>query len=150
MDSFEEKIRHLIEPICEEEAIYLYSVSVHHESRRQVIKIIADTDSGITLNQCQQLSKKVSDVFYRKDLFQKDYRLEVSSPGINKPLVKPFEFRRNIGRVLKVNYREGEETKSIVGELVSFDDELITIRHKNDEIGIPLTTLEQAKIKLKW
>ena len=150
MDSFEEQIRQLIEPICEEEAIYLYSVSLQNEGRRQVIKIIADTDSGITLNQCQQLSKKVSDVFYRKDLFHRDYRLEVSSPGINKSLEKPFEFRRNIGRVLKVKYREGEEMKSIVGELVDFNDKLITIRLKDDEIGIPLTTLEQAKIKLKW
>ena len=88
----ENEIWQLIEPVCKEDNVYLCKVSLHHGGKNLNIKIIVDTDSGITLNQCQDLSKKISDLFYRKDVFEGPYRLEVSSPGLKKPLEKPYEY----------------------------------------------------------
>jgi ribosome maturation factor RimP len=114
------------------------------------VKVIVDTESGITLAQCQGLSKKISDIFFREDMFRGDYRLEVSSPGTNKPLEKSFEFRRSIGKDLIVNYLYEGEIKSISGELLIFDGDSITIKQKNDDILISLSEIDEAKIKLKW
>ncbi len=150
MTSLDEKIFHLIEPICNEESFYLYKVSLHGSPKNQLIKVVVDTENGVTLGQCQLLSRKLSDIFYRKDLLDSNYRLEVSSPGIDKPLEKPFEFKRNIGNTLEVDYQEGPEIRSVEGELIAFKGNQITLQCGKKSIGIALDKIEQAKIKLKW
>ena len=150
MGNLEEKLYKLIQPICDAEKICIDNVSVNEGGRNKLVKIIVDTDSGIRLSQCQDLSKKISDIFFRKDIFHDAYRLEVSSPGINKPLENSFEFRRNIGKDLHVNYRKDDEIKSITGKLVTFDGKEITVQQKDDKISISLLDIDEAKIKLKW
>jgi len=150
MSSKEKEIYQLIEPTCQEENIYLSDVSIHSGGKASNVKIIVDTDSGITLNQCQDLSKKIADIFYRKDVFKGAYRLEVSSPGINKPLEQPYEYKRNIGKQLKVNYQKGDEKSFVEGELISYASEAITLNSDGGAFMIPLEDIKEAKIKLKW
>lgn len=150
MDNFEDEIRQLIEPICMEDSFILYDVAIQGTGKNRIIKIIADTETGVTLDQCHMLSRKISDLFYRKDLFNGDYCLEVSSPGTSKPLQEPYEYKRSIGKNLKVNYREGEEQKSTIGKLVAFDDDIITLQVEKEEVVISLNNIEKAKIRLKW
>jgi ribosome maturation factor RimP len=150
MGNFEEKLYIFIRPLCDHENIYLEDISVHGNGKNRVVKLIVDTDTGITLNQCQDLSKKISELFYRKDIIDGDYRLEVSSPGTNKPLEKSYEFRRSIGKDLHINYRINDEIKSITGKLIAFNGDEITVQQKNNEISISLSDIEKANIKLKW
>jgi len=150
MGTFEEKLHQLILTLCEEEKIFLEDLIFLGGGKKRLLKIIVDTESGITLSQCKNLSKKISDVFFRKDIFNGDYQLEVSSPGANKPLEKDYEFNRSVGKELQVLYRDDEEIKSINGELISFKDNKVTIKLKTEDIAIPLSNIEEAKIKLKW
>ena len=64
MGSIEDKLFELIQPLCNEEKIYLEEVSLHGGGRNRLVKVIVDTESGITLAQCQNLSNKISDMFY--------------------------------------------------------------------------------------
>jgi len=150
MGNKESEIYQLIEPICQSENIYLSDVSLHGGDRNTIIKIVVDTENGITLNQCQGLSKNILDIFYRRDLFQDKYRLEVSSPGITKPLEHSYEFRRNIGKQLEVNYVRGDEKCFVTGELLKYTQDAITLKSDKIDLDIPLNDIEQAKIKLKW
>ena len=150
MDTIEDKLYTLIQALCDEENIYLEEVSLHGGGRKRLVEVIVDTESGITLSQCQGLSKKISDIFFRKDMFQGDYRLEVSSPGADKPLEKSYEYRRSIGKDLIVNYRTGGEIQSITGQLKSFDGDTITLQQKKEDISVSISDIEEAKIKLKW
>jgi len=150
MGDIEVKLKNLIQPLCVREKIFLEEVTVLGGGKNRLVKVIVDTESGITLSQCQDLSKKISDIFFRKDIFHGDYRLEVSSPGTDKPLKKSFEFRRSIGKELRIKYKKDDEVNSITGELIAFDDDIITIRQKNDIIYISLSDIDEAKIKLKW
>ena len=150
MEYLEEKLNGFIRPLCEADHIYLEDISIRGDNKVKVIKIIVDTETGITLNQCEGLRKKISDLFYRKNIIQGDYRLEVSSPGTNKPLEKSFEFRRSIGKNLNVNYRHNNELKSITGKLIAFEGDKITVQQKNDKFSISLSDIEKATIKLNW
>jgi ribosome maturation factor RimP len=115
-----------------------------------MIKVTVDTDEGINLNECEKLSQKISDMLFRKNLYKQGYKLEVTSPGISKPLEHPYEFRRNIGRDLKIDYTDNDEPKKIEGELKSYNNQDITLLVKKEEIIIPLAHINQAKVKLKW
>jgi len=150
MSNINEKIYELVRPLCEEDNVLLEEVSLHGGGNNRLIKVIVDTESGITLSQCQNLSKKISDIFFRKDIFQGQYRLEVSSPGTNKPLEKPFEFRRSIGKDLTVTYHRNGELQSVSGQLVDYDGKSINLKQKKDIISISLPDVKEAKIKLKW
>ena len=150
MENIEYKIRNLIEPICIGDAVFLYDVSIQGAGNNQIVKIIVDTESGITLDQCKELSKKISDLFFRKELFVNDYRLEVSSPGVNKPLQQPYEYRRSIGKNLKVIYKQDNEQKTAIGKLIAFNDNIITLEENKGRIAIAIDDIEKAKIQLKW
>ena len=115
--NFENKlIEHIIE-ICDQLDFKFIDSSIYGHNNKQNIKVIADTEEGITLQQCQKLSQEISDIIFRKDLIFGEYRLDVSSPGLDKPLQNEYEFKRNIGRNLIVSYTDENNTvNEVIGE----------------------------------
>jgi len=151
MKNVEDELRIMILPLCKENNILLNDLRIHGGGKNRLIKITVDTETGITLNECQQLTQQINDLFYRKDIFSGNYRLEITSPGIQKPLQFPFEFRRNIGRNLEVLYLEGDEIKMSDGELIKYNETHLSIQKENGEsVRIPLERIKEAKIKLRW
>jgi ribosome maturation factor RimP len=150
MSTRQSEVRDIIQPLCESDNIILSDILIQGGGKNTLVKVVVDTEDGITLNQCQGLSKKISDIFYRKDMFSGLYQLEVTSPGINKPLRESYEFKRNIGKQVKVKYHKNGEHFSASGELVAYTQFQISLKSGKDLIEIPLSDIEQAKIKLKW
>ena len=150
MELIEDKIYRMMLQLCSENDIYLQDVAVTGAGKNRIIKVIVDTESGITVNECQEMSRKFSDLFYRKNIYNGMYQLEVSSPGTNKPIEFPYEFRRNIGRVIEADYLENIESKKVIGQLVSFDGDFLKVKGKEGNINIPLKQLKCAKVKLQW
>ena len=129
----------------------LIDVSIHGHNKKQNVKVIADTENGITLNECQKLSQEISDIIFRKDLIDGEYRLDVSSPGLDKTLQFDYEFKRNIGRNLIVSYYDGEnKLKEVTGEMIEYNDNQICLKKKEQLIEIKQDKIKNAKIKLKW
>lgn len=140
-----------IQSICNKLNYILIDVSNQGHRNKQNIKVVADTEAGITIDECQGLSREISDIIYRKNLIESDYRLIVTSPGLDKPLEHEYEFRRNLGRDLVVNYVNGsDEINEFSGELTDIDNEHIYLKNKKNNIKIALTAIKKAKIKLKW
>ena len=150
MEDFEEKLFKLIEPICKLNHIFLYEVKLKGSRKNRIIKVTVDTEKGVTLNECQLLNRGISDLFIRKDIIKDEYSIEVSSPGINKPLQYPFEYRRNIGRDLKVRFFKNGIINETIGTLTAYDDKNITIEKPKEKIVIPVDKISKALIKLKW
>ena len=149
--SFEKRLEEYIEKICNDLGLIFVDASIHGHNKKQNIKIIADTEEGITLEECHKLSREISDIIFRKDLIFGDYRLDVSSPGLEKPLQHEYEYKRNIGRNLIVNYNdENGNLQEIIGELISLNGSAITLAVKKNNFTIKLSDINKAKIKLKW
>ena len=150
MNITESEIRSYIKDICQTENVYLLNVDIMGGGRSRQVRVSVDTDDGITLDQCQHISKEISDLFYRKDIYEDGYNLEVSSPGIDKPLEHDFEYKRNIGRNLTVVYLDGDETKKVTGELKEISGTDLHLLVGKDKKNIPLSQVQHAKVKLKW
>jgi len=148
---FENKLIEHIRTICDTNKYILINASVHGHKNKQNIKVVADTVEGITLEQCQNLSREISDIIFRKDLIFGNYNLEVTSPGVDKPLQQDYEFIRNIGKNLKVEYLN-EESKSVelVGELKNYENNLLHLYTGKEIQVIDKKKIKKAKIKLKW
>lgn len=150
MEQSELKIKAYISDICLTQNAYLLDVDVRGGGNNRRVKVTIDTEKGITLDKCQQISREIDDIFFRKDIYPDGYNLEVSSPGVDKPLQHEFEYRRNIGRDLTVEYLEDDETKRITGELKQFSGSELHLMVGKDSFKIPLSQVQCTKIKLKW
>ena len=147
----EEKLTSLIAPLCKEDGIYLLDISIQGGGKDRTVQVVVDTDAGVTLDQCQMLSRKISDLFFQKEIFgDGSYRLEVMSPGVNKDLEAPYEFIRSIGKMLKVKFRENDQVATVTGTLIRYENDSIALQVGETEKVIALKDLKETKIKLKW
>ncbi len=146
----EEKVREIILPLLEMEQVHLVELEIHGKSGNQVVNIYADTDQGITLAEITRLTREINDLLDMHDVIPGFYRLNVSSPGVDRPLKALWEFRKNLGRELRVVFRENEQEKELTGKLLAAEEERILLQVKDEELSIPTASLIKARVQLKW
>lgn len=143
---WEKRIRASIEKLGYE----VVDIRKEIRSRLDIIKIYIDSDSGVTLADCSKVSRFVNDEIFKYDLFTKDYRLEVSSPGIDRPLASYKDFKRNINRKAKVTFQEDGKTVTIIGNIKKADETEVIIQKNNDDITIKMKKIIEGEIVLPW
>ena len=99
---------------------------------RQMLRVVADSeDHNITIDECADLSRAISDLLDSYPHEFPDYRLEVSSPGLSRPL-KSWQLQKNIGRLVEVHYEEEDEKCTSRGELIQTDETEIQVRENDN------------------
>ena len=144
------QIRELINPVFERMHIHLVDLELRGHLNNQVLSIYADTDSGISLQEITDLTREIEDILDLENPIPGKYRLDVSSPGIDRPLKDIWQYRKNMGRKLQVDYLFEGNHKEIIGELKNVSDTKITIKNKNKETKIPFVAIKKAIVKLNW
>lgn len=150
-----EQIRNKVEALLPEILAgidaFLVEVSVKHDGRGTLVRVLIDTDAGITIDQCAHVSRELGRVLDTGSVFEGSYRLEVSSPGIDQPLKFLRQYGKNVGRRYTVRYRLEQETHSAVGTLEKVEGDQI---HFHLESGEPLELtfdrIIEAKEILPW
>ena len=143
------EIRKIFEDEIQGMGFELVDFKLNISNRESLIRLFVDKDGGITVDECSKISRSISDLIFRKALFDKNYRLEVSSPGLDRPLITKRDFQRNIGRNVILEYKDESQLKQVEGKIISTDDELI-LEKENDVISVSYNNIHKGKIKLKW
>ena len=124
----------------------LVDINASWLGRRLNIRIAVDRkEGGITLNECADISRRLSSILDGEDFIQESYVLEVSSPGVDRPLLTEDDFRRNINRNLVVYYQDADKPHQAEGVLVGVTDSEIVIASKGQEVKIDLEKVRKAK-----
>jgi ribosome maturation factor RimP len=150
MGSVEEHLKELAEQLFSAQGFELVDASVIGHRGRTFVQVTADREGGITVDDCARLSRALSAVLDREDLFNGFYRLEVSSPGLDRPLKTARDFRKALGRDVKVDAVSGGRTNQVTGCLKQVDQDQIWIETESGTLTLPLPSVVHAKIKLKW
>lgn len=151
------RIQQLAEPILQEMGMELVDLEFKREGRSWLLRFYIDKEGGVTLDDCADFSREIDTVLEIEDLIAASYRLEVSSPGLDRPLKKPEDYQRFAGRLVKVKTCEridpdarGHLRKTFVGELLGLERGMVRIR-QNDRKGgvaeIPLEGIEKANLE---
>jgi ribosome maturation factor RimP len=155
MSSIAENLKEKIEPLIEEDGLELVDLKFFEGGPASVLRIYVDRSGGVTVDQCAHLSRKISDFLDMEDLIPVRYRLEVSSPGLDRPLVSGADFKRKIGERVKVFLKEEVDGKmELVGKIKNLEEEnlLLLIESPASELNegaeeiIPLKNVAKAKI----
>ncbi len=141
-----EKIEELVKPIADELNYELYYVEYIKENGDFYLRIYIDKPEGISLNDCEALSRRVSDMLDVEDPISDSYYLEVSSPGLNRGLYKEEHFKRYIGKDVFVKFTGSlSGHKNIKGILKAVDEESITVEGEV-ELNIPKSKIKSANL----
>jgi len=136
--SFREHVETLAEeiliPILEENKFELVDVEYVKEASNWYLRIFIDKDGGVTIDDCELVSRAFDSEFEDKDPIKEPYILEVSSPGLDRPLKKDKDFARSLGEKVEVKlYKSINKKKEFVGLLKSYDDDSITLELEDGE-----------------
>lgn len=147
MEFLNEKIEKIALPFLDEMDAELVDLNIHRHRGEVTIQILADkSQGGITINDCAALNRKIRDAFEMKNIIMGPYVLEVSSPGLDRPLKTIKDFRRVIGREVRFFLSEAvAERIEHAGVVKNVDDDRVIIKAQNIEIAIPLGKINKAK-----
>ena len=122
--AYREKILQLVEPVLEDEKMELVDMECLRMKTRWVVRIYIDKEGGITLDDCSEISHQVGDILEVNDIPPGPYTLEVSSPGLDRPLARDKDFMKYRGHKVHVRIDEKiEGIRNFRGELIDYLDE---------------------------
>jgi ribosome maturation factor RimP len=136
----------LVRPVIEGEGLDLVDVTFGRESGRRILRITVDRDGGVDLETISTLSGKVSRRLDLEGFEPGPYALEVTTPGIERPLRRPQDFRRAVGQRVRVRTDEGV----LEGELRAAEDDEIRIAADEGELRVTLDEVAAAKTVVDW
>lgn len=144
-------IEALLPPVLAAAGAYLVDVSVKHEGRGKLVRVLIDTDAGITIGQCAEVSRELGRLIDAGGVLTESYRLEVSSPGIDVPLKLLRQYAKNTGRRYTVKYRVGTESRTAPAVLEQVIGDQILFRLESGE-ALPLAfdAIIESKEILPW
>lgn len=129
-EDFEQRTEELLIPILEKYEFELVDVEYVKEAGTWYLRAYIDKPGGIAINDCEVVSRELSDLLDQNDFIDDSYILEVSSPGLGRPLKKERDFARSIGAEVEIRtYRMVEGRKEFTGVLEEYDSESVTVSY---------------------
>lgn len=131
---YEQKTEVILQPIVDEHGFELVDVEYVKEGGNWYLRTYIDKEGGITVDDCEVVSRALSEVMDQKDYIEDAYIMEVSSPGLGRPLKKDKDFDRSMGDEIEIRtYRSINKQKEFVGILRAYDKDSVTIELENKD-----------------
>lgn len=136
-EQYEQQTEELLEPIVKGFGFELVDVEYVKEVGTWYLRAYIDKPGGITVDDCEAVSRKFSDILDEKDYIEDTYIFEVSSPGLGRPLKKEKDFKRNLGEEVEVRtYRAIDRQKEFLGILKDYDKDTVTIEYEDGSVQV--------------
>lgn len=149
-----EKLGHcltqLVLPVLEDDGCELVALECKGRPGSINVKVFIEAAGGVTLKQCESVSRRLSDILDAEDVIPGKYRLEVSSPGVDRPLTGFKDFRRNLNKNIDLDYEDADGKQRFHGEIVDVSEERIVLKGKKETREIPLSRINRGVISLPW
>ncbi|MBI3615297.1 MAG: ribosome maturation factor RimP [Candidatus Omnitrophica bacterium] len=145
------QVRELIQPLLASRRTELVELTCRPEGSRVVLRCLVDTARGITVDELSRLNQAIGALLDEHDLIPDRYLLEVSSPGLDRPLKTQIDFERTIGRRIRVMMTVPVDSQwEMTGELLGAGEEMITLKLDNgDKLQILLSQISRAVQEIK-
>lgn len=152
MTASDSRLAELVRPVVEVTGYDLEGLTVTAAGRRSVVRILVDRDGGVTLDDVAEVSRALGDALDAADeaepgLLEPSYVLEVSSPGVDRPLTEPRHWRRNVGRLVTATVREGA---AVTGRVVSADEVGLTLDVDGAERRLDYPQLARGAVQVEF
>jgi ribosome maturation factor RimP len=150
-DSLTADIQAIAEPILAERSIELVELTCRPQGRQQVVRLLVDRVGGVTIAQCAQVNQALSQALEAANLIEGSYTVEVSSPGLDRPITTKRDFERAVGESLAMDWVQPDgRIKPATGMLLAVQQEAIVLQTPSGNITIPFGEIRGAKKAIRW
>ena len=147
MASIVQTLTSLLEPVVESLGCELWGIEYITQGRRALLRIYIDKPEGVSLEDCERVSRQSSSVLDVEDPITKEYTLEVSSPGMDRPLYKLSHYEQSVGERVQVKLRSAfEGRRKFTGLLKSVEGDEVVLEVDNEEYVLPIETIDKANV----
>lgn len=144
-------VRDIGDSIAEELNYELVDLEYVKENGRYFLRVYIHKDGGVNLDDCQKMSEELSARLDEKDPIKDTYYLEVSSPGLDRPLKTDRDLERNLGKDIEINlYSPFEGNKNYEGMLMNYTEESVEIEEYNNKVIIPRDKISKIRLAVKF
>lgn len=137
------RVQQLVKPVLDELSMELVDLEFKREGQDWFLRLFIDKEGGVTLDNCAEVSREVSAILEVEDPVSAAYHLEVSSPGLDRPLKKTADYVRFVGQLVKIKTYEkldpdgrGHERKTYVGLLRGIHDDVVSLEQNDKKGGV--------------
>ncbi len=145
-----EKIRAMIAPVVDEQRLELVDLLLRNEDVGLVLRVIVYKDSGVGVDDCSKLSREISRILEVEDPIDKAFSLEVSSPGLTRPLVSERDFARNMTKKVKVKYNTNDGPQTVTGIISVASADRIELLSDGVSREVLLAKIIKAKLVIEF
>jgi ribosome maturation factor RimP len=153
MDATLTRVWELAIPLAQAEGMELVDIEFRHEGSRggRVLRLYVDKQGGPNVDDLTRVSRQLSEVLDAQDTIDGAYTLEVSSPGINRPLKKPEHFSRFVGKRIRIRTRDLiEGRRSFLGILDEVAGNSVRLTQEGKQYWIPFSMIEKSNYEHDW
>ena len=142
----EGKLAAMLEPLVVEAGAELVELQLVQRKSSALLRLLVDKPGGINLDDCAEISRRAAFLLETNDPLEGRYTLEVSSPGLDRPLTTASDFRRKVGEMIRLFVKDGERTFEVTGEIVSAEENKVTLMTAKGEDNFLLENVVRGKI----
>ena len=143
-----ENIREISQQVAERNNLFLIDLIIRGSETNRVIEVFIDSINNVSAEECALVSREITKQIDENDLL-KSYRLDVSSPGVDRPLIYLKQFPKHISRMFEVEFNVNDSSSKFKGKLISVEDEVLTFQ-TNKEIKIKFKDIIKAKVLVSF
>ncbi|MGN8224372.1 ribosome maturation factor RimP [Gracilimonas sp. BCB1] len=144
-----QNIKDLADPLAQEHDLFVVDVELKTHSGQTEVWVLLDTEEGgVNIDDCSEISRELGFLIEAHELFDKKYRLNVSSPGLSRPLSDLRQYKKNEGRVATIKFKDTDgEYKKIEGVITGIEDKVVAITDEEEvETQIAFDNIVETKI----
>ena len=145
-----DRVKEIAEDYAGQRGMEIVDIVFRREQQGMVLRILADKPEGITIDECEEMNNFLSTALDQENIMERSYVLEVSSPGLDRPIKTKRDFERAMGRALEVKtYEKIDGRKDHEGTLMGMDNDNIVIGNNGVSVAIPKEKIAVARLKIE-
>lgn len=146
-----QRIKAHVEEVIAGSPLYVVEVVVRGRKGSQVVEVFVDSDEALNIEELARINRELGFLLDTENVIDSRYSLNVSSPGVQRPLKLPRQFGKNVGRKLRVQYRSEHGPASVEGELLAVEGgNLLIAENGSQVVTVAYDDVEEARVLLPW
>ena len=151
MSKAEEMLEKIAQPVCSELGVYIYETEYKKEGGNYFLRLYIDKEGGVTIEDCENVSRMVNPLLDENDFIKEAYIFEVSSPGIDRILSRQWHFEKVIGEDIDIKlFAPIGGSKELCAKLLGYDGKIIKVEHEGQQLEIDKKQAASVRLAFKF
>lgn len=150
MQTMKEEILAKFKQVIEKNNTEFVDLEIKGSPKNPVFRVFVDVAGGVSINQCAVISRELNQLIESENMINTPYRIDVSSPGLDRPLQNMLDFARNIGRCVNIKYLVDDCSREISGKIINAEPDKVFIEYDDSMVEILYDQIASALVQIRW